>query len=101
MMQQKKQEEFGNIGWTNMAFHISIIKSKENEHSAQYHFMSTSSRHSEMEHGLLEINKENGEIKLIKAADYDEHKGFFMRASRKVFVHWKNGILPEKTEWAS
>ncbi|MBD1229605.1 hypothetical protein [Xenorhabdus griffiniae] len=84
-----------------MAFHILMFKKEENEISAQYLYMSTTSRHSEMEHGLFEINKENGDVTLVRLADYDEQKHFFQRASFKIFKHWKNGELPEEAEWAS
>lgn len=84
-----------------MAFCILIFKEEENENFARYNFMACEFKDTDKKHGVLEINKENGEITLIKAADYDEKKHFYQRASYKIFTHWKNGDLPDKTIWAS
>ncbi|MGG4610635.1 hypothetical protein [Providencia sp. Me31A] len=84
-----------------MAFYILINKEKENEQTAQYSFYPSELSNECDGYGLLEISKENGEVTLIKPAYSDQGKHFFMRASRKIYVHWRNGELPEKTQWVS
>ncbi|PHM51884.1 hypothetical protein [Xenorhabdus hominickii] len=84
-----------------MAFCILIFKKEENENFARYSFTASEFMDTEKEHGIFEINKENGEITLIKSADYDEKKYFYQRASYKIFKHWKDGVLPDETMWAS
>ncbi|MBD2805890.1 hypothetical protein ID855_14530 [Xenorhabdus sp. ZM] len=84
-----------------MAFNIVILKREENEENASYHFISTSPTHLEKQHGIFEINKASGEIKLIRPAEYDEKNVFFMRASYKIITNWRNEVLPDETVWAS
>ncbi len=85
-MRRKELDEYG-IQEVNMAFHIEIIKESETENKAIYSFSSTSSLYQNTLPGLLEINKKDGNIKLVRAAENDESKAFFMRASRKILVH--------------
>lgn len=100
MTRLKDPDEYG-IQEDSMAFHIEIIKQNESENKVIYSFTSTSSLYQNSLPGLLEINKKNGNVVLIRMAENDVRKAFFMRASRKVFVHWKNNEYPDKTEWAS
>ncbi|MBD2782927.1 hypothetical protein [Xenorhabdus szentirmaii] len=84
-----------------MAFHILIFKKIESKCFARYSFIASEFMDSDKEHGIFEINKENGEITLIKPAYRDEKKHFFQRASYKIYTYWKRGEFPEEAEWAS
>ncbi|HIE4217111.1 hypothetical protein [Proteus mirabilis] len=84
-----------------MAFYILIHKNSEDETMARYSFFPSELEEFNDQHGILEINKKNGEVTLIKAVNPDHGNHYFMRASRKVFVNWRNNEYPDITTWAS
>jgi hypothetical protein len=43
----------------------------------------------------------NGDITLLTEIPGDEKGLFFSRAAAKIRNEWKEGRLPDKTEWAS
>ncbi|MBL0871333.1 MAG: hypothetical protein IBJ18_12235 [Phycisphaerales bacterium] len=52
------------------------------------------------EWGELEICRKTGRIQLLKPAEH-KHEFAYARAARKISVLWKEGSLPEETEWAT
>ncbi len=56
---------------------------------------------SEESVGRLRLDKETGGVTLIEAAPDDTNLGMFQRAERKLTQHWKAGVIPEKTCWAT
>jgi len=79
-----------------MAFYIKIQKAFEDDAIARYVFESDQSRK-----GLFELNKKTGEISLIEPMPNDEQSNCFNRAATKIMREWREGRLPEMTEWAS
>jgi hypothetical protein len=79
-----------------MAFYIKIEKTDEDDSKATYRFTGDGGAC-----GLFEIDKESGEFTLKEPMPGDEAKNVYRRASIKVLREWREGNLPEKTEWAS
>lgn len=79
-----------------MAFYISITKVSEDDVAARYRFVGDNERA-----GTFSIDKGTGDISLIEQMPGDEGGHMFNRAAMKVMRAWKQGSLPETTEWAS
>ena len=79
-----------------MAFYVKIEKCAEDNLMAKYRFWSVQDNCGE-----FEINKQSGEIKLLAQADGDQQGHLFNRAAVKIMREWKQGRLPDMTEWAS
>lgn len=79
-----------------MAFYISIHKVSEDDGAARYRFVGDNGRA-----GTFAIDKETGEISLVEKMPGDEGGHMFNRAAMKILRAWKQGSLPESTEWAS
>lgn len=79
-----------------MAFYVLILKEKEDEAGVIYRFGS-----NEAHLGSLWLNKFSGEVKQLQESPDQNSQAFFQRAAVKVWQHWKQGTLPEKTCWAS
>ncbi|MEJ2463484.1 MAG: hypothetical protein P8098_17920 [Candidatus Thiodiazotropha sp.] len=79
-----------------MAFYFKIEKTDENDSKVTYRF--TGDRGV---FGLFEIDKGSGEFTLKEPMPGDEAQNIYRRASVKVLREWREGNLPEKTEWAS
>jgi len=79
-----------------MAFYVKIRKVAEGHRVVRYSFQGGGP-----ELGLLEINRENGEVSLVNSLADDHHNRMFDRAAVKLIRAWKAGVLPDETEWAS
>ncbi|MDO3529400.1 hypothetical protein [Ralstonia pseudosolanacearum] len=79
-----------------MAFYIKIEKYEETEFSAKYKFWCVDGNFCE-----LEINKQSGEVRLLMQVSGDQQRHIFNRAAAKVIREWRQGRLPDMTEWAS
>jgi len=79
-----------------MAFYVAVTKIEESAVSARYRFETASDRV-----GLFEINKTTGDVVLLEPMAGDENEHCFNRAAVKVLRGWREGQLPEFTEWAS
>ena len=47
------------------------------------------------------MNKSNNSFVLLKPMEGDEEEHVFRRATIKILRKWREGNLPEMTEWAS
>ena len=79
-----------------MAFHIKIQKTAETPAKVQYAFESALQGR-----GVLELDKQSGEARLVEAMPQDERLHCYQRAVVKVTREWKAGRLPQTLEWAS
>lgn len=79
-----------------MAFYIKIEKMEENSDTATYRF--TAHRNTT---GEFSINKKTGNFNLIKEMPDDINQMIYQRASIKILRAWREGELPDVTEWAS
>ncbi len=77
-----------------MAFHIMIEKTSECEREAVYRFYDTAFAN---EPGELKLDKVTGIIEMTVPT----RETFFQRAAVKVARHYRDGDLPDRTEWAS
>jgi hypothetical protein len=81
-----------------MARYVLIIKESEDIDSAVYRFGP-----NEESTGRLQIFKESGDVEELEAVPIPESnpQSFFAPAAIKVRQHWKSGMFPERTSWAS
>jgi len=79
-----------------MAIYISIEKVSETAEIAEFRFSSDGKRF-----GRLSLDKHSGESVLLEPEPNDETEFAFRRAARKIFLHWREGRLPDKTCWAA
>jgi hypothetical protein len=79
-----------------MAFYIKIEKTNEENDKATYRFTGDGGNS-----GLFEIDKESGEFSLLEPMPGDEDQNVYRRASIKILREWREGNLPDMTEWAS
>lgn len=79
-----------------MAFYIKIQKILEGDAAVRYSFESDQGRR-----GSFELNKKTSEVILIEPMPSDEQGHCFNRAAVKIMREWREGRLPEMTEWAS
>ncbi|NJL80843.1 MAG: hypothetical protein HC836_24410 [Richelia sp. RM2_1_2] len=75
-----------------MAFYIMIFKEREDLEKAIYSFGLNEEKLS-----CLQINKIDGKIEEVRQVPVENPSAFFNRAAIKIYRHWKNGELPEKT----
>lgn len=76
--------------------YIAIRRLNADESSAEYAFGENEERM-----GRLQLDRGNGESRLLETCPDDGSGGMFQRAGRKLFLHWQQGELPESTCWAS
>lgn len=76
--------------------YVLILKHDENDQQVTYYFGP-----NEQQLGLLRLNKQSGEVDELQAVPGESSDAFFTRAAVKVRQHWKQGLFPEKTCWAS
>jgi hypothetical protein len=79
-----------------MAFHIRIEKTGETAAAVRYAFESALQGR-----GVLELDKQSGEARLIEPMPQDERLHCYQRAVVKVTREWRAGRLPQTLEWAS
>jgi hypothetical protein len=79
-----------------MAFYVLLLKESENDLKVIYRFGP-----NEEKLGRLQLDKLTGEIKEIEPAPTHNSSALFPRAAAKIYRHWKEGILPEESCWAS
>lgn len=79
-----------------MAIYIAIRKLREDSESVIYTFGPDETRM-----GQLRLQKDSGDVSLLKPVAGDEKETFFSRAAYKVKRHWEEGRFPEVTCWAS
>lgn len=79
-----------------MAFYVLILKESEDQTTAIYRF---GPNREQM--GRLTFDKSTGQADELDRAPVNEHHHLFVRASAKIYKHWLEGELPEKTVWAS
>ncbi len=79
-----------------MAFYIKIEKTAETSDKAIYRFTGDGCAS-----GKFSINKNSGEFELIEAMPGDNEQAVYRRASIKILRKWREGNLPDMTEWAS
>lgn len=79
-----------------MAYYIKIQKTFEDSVMARYVFESNPECK-----GMFAFDKLTGEATLVEPMFGDERGQCFSRASVKVAREWRNGRLPDLTEWAS
>lgn len=82
-----------------MAIYIKIDKVKENDDFVTYQFDSDIIESDDI--GILEINKKNGNCKIIQELSGDTNNYLLNLAYRAILRHWKKGEFPDKTCWAS
>jgi hypothetical protein len=51
--------------------------------------------------GVLRLNKARGTLLVLSECPLDKNGGWSQRASMRLARLWKEGVYPEKTEWAS
>jgi hypothetical protein len=79
-----------------MAFYVMLIKVNEDEQGVTYNFGSDS------EHlGKIHLDKNNGSIEEIEPINSENSQHILTRAGVKLRQHWKSGIFPEHSCWAS
>jgi hypothetical protein len=78
-----------------MAFHITITKTSEEATLARYRF------EGDGRVGSLTISKVTAEIARDGAVGGDDGGLYFSSAAAKLRKHWQEGLLPDRTEWAS
>lgn len=79
-----------------MAFYVRITKTEDSERSAKYQFTSDGT-HT----GLLQIDKQSGDIQILEPLPGDEAGALAARAAARLRIEWRRGKLPDMTEWAS
>ena len=79
-----------------MAFYIKIEKTEEDGDKAIYRFIGDGGAS-----GKFSINKETGRFDLIEEMPGDSEQAVYRRASIKILREWREGKLPDITEWAS
>ncbi|RIJ86893.1 hypothetical protein RSP822_07940 [Ralstonia solanacearum] len=77
-------------------FLYKIEKYEETEFAAKYKFWSVDGNCGE-----FEINKQSGEVHILAQVSGDQPGHLFNRATVKVIREWRQGRLPDMTEWAS
>jgi hypothetical protein len=54
------------------------------------------------EPGELLVNKATGEVAVVTLSPRDDDRRFFAsRAQQKLVTHWRQGVYPQTTCWAS
>ncbi|MGB3401137.1 MAG: hypothetical protein WBA77_00440 [Microcoleaceae cyanobacterium] len=79
-----------------MAFYIILLKEIESADRVIYRFGP-----NENQLGILELNKNDGKVKVLEPAPTDNSSALFPRAAAKVHQHWREGNFPQKSSWAS
>ena len=79
-----------------MAFHISIVRIRDDNLIASYPLVSDNERA-----GVFTIVKSNGVVSLEEQMPGDQDGRMFTRAAIKIMRAWKGGDLPLSAEWAS
>lgn len=79
-----------------MAFYVKIEKRSETAEIATYKYWS-----KEDSVGTLQLNKISGEVSPLQSIRGDDQGQIFMRAAMKLRREWKEGRMPDVTEWAS
>ncbi|MEG5034425.1 hypothetical protein [Microcoleus sp. AT3-D2] len=79
-----------------MAFYVLLLKEQEDDTAVIYHFGP-----DEDHLGALWLDKSSGAVKELKKTPVNNSEAFFPRAAVKVRQHWKAGMFPPKTCWAS
>jgi len=80
-----------------MAVYIPIRKVSEDDESVEYRFGDDTGRRW----GRLRVDKRSGKVVVVEPAPGDEKEFLSGRAARRVFLHWEEGVFPDKTCWAS
>ncbi len=78
-----------------MAFYIEMDKITDTEEYVDYSF----GRGTDI--GVLRLNKVRGTLMVLSVCPLDQDGGWSQRASMKLARLWKEGVYPEKTQWAS
>lgn len=79
-----------------MAFYIGLRRQESNETFAEYSFGP-----DDEQAGLLRIDKDSGEIEVLREVPGDESKKYSIRAARKMTLHFRDNEYPEVTCFAS
>lgn len=79
-----------------MACYIEITKIKETDKYVQYQFSN-----SKDNSGVMNIDKQSGDITIVEEAPNDINGLLSERAARALIRHWRKGDYPDKTCWAS
>ena len=79
-----------------VAIYLDVERIDLNELSAKYRYSTVDDRE-----GQFNFDLSTGESSLIISIPGEVENSLFLRASRKVWLGWKEGALPEKTYWAS
>lgn len=79
-----------------MAFYIKIEKTEEDDDRAIYRFTGDGGAS-----GTFSIDKGTGSFNLIEEMPGDGEQAVYRRASIKILRGWREGNLPDMTEWAS
>jgi hypothetical protein len=76
--------------------YVRIKRTIDSIESAEYSFTA-----DDVEFGQLRIDKNTGDVALIRALPGDDRGMLYVRAAAKLRKELRNGALPELTEWAS
>lgn len=79
-----------------MGIFVSIDKIEETEDYVDYRFSSAPDRF-----GVLRLKKSVGETELLQPQPGDVEEIAYLRAARKLYLHWEEGRFPDRTSWAS
>lgn len=79
-----------------MAFYVLILKESEDEITAIYRFGPNRDQL-----GRLAFDKRTGRATELDPAPVAQNPHLFIRAQAKIYQHWLEGSLPERTVWAS
>jgi len=79
-----------------MAFYIQISKVEETETDVTYNYESNSPQT-----GIVQISKGSGNCEILQTIDGEIEDCYAKRACWALMRHWKEGVLPDKTYWAS
>ena len=79
-----------------MAVYVAIVKLSENDSEAEFSFGP-----NEPLDGRITLSKVSGVASVVREYPGDSDGFYSSRAKRKIEVHWREGIVPERTSWAS
>ena len=84
-----------SLGSKNMAFYIEMDKLADTEEYVEYSF----GRRTDI--GILRLNKVRGTLTVLSECPLDQAGEWSQRAAMKLARLWKDGVYPDKTQWAS
>jgi len=79
-----------------MAFYVLLLKEQENDKEVVYQYGP-----EETCLGRITLSKADGSVTELEPAPGGNSEDLFIRAAMKVRQHWRDGVFPDKSCWAS